>query len=537
MSTRRAGLLLHPTSLPGRFGVGDLGPSTESFLDWAATAGLRLWQVLPLGPTGYGGAPYGCLSAFAGNPLLVSPERLAEEGLVSAVALADAPAFSDDAVDFNGAAAFKETLFRLAFERMKRGEGRAGLAAERAAFEAENESWLDDYALFAALKARFGGKDFRSWDGPVSRHEPEAVEAAREELASEVDYHRFLQFLFFSQWNRLRKRATDLGIATLGDIPIYVSPDSADVWARRELFTVKPDGTPLTIAGVPPDYFSATGQLWGNPLYRWDALEAEGFSWWIERIRQNFRLTDLVRIDHFRGLAGFWEVKAGAKTAVQGRWVPAPGSKLFAAVKAALGDLPLVAEDLGVITPDVRALLEETGFPGMRILQFAFDDLDHEYAPHRHVPNAVVYTGTHDNDTTRGWFEKASATTRRRALDYLGATGVSIEWDLIRAAFTSVAETAVVPAQDVFSLGSEARMNTPGKSAGNWTWRARRSELTEGRAERLRRLADLSGRLPRPKRPEDAVAPSSSLAAALAEEEEREAAVGAEAPAPGDAAS
>ncbi len=492
---RHAGLLVHPTSLPSRFGIGDFGPAADAFLDWAASAGQSIWQVLPLGPTAYGNAPYGCLSAFAGNPMLISPERLLEEGLLDASVLDPRPRFPRARLDYEGVAGWKERVLRASFARFRESPPDGVAEAFRAFRSAPEQHWLEDWALFSALKDRYEGAHWTEWDVDLSRREPEALAAARLVLAEELDYRRYLQFLFFRQWERVRNAAKDRGLAVLGDIPIYVAHDSADVWARRELFTVDEDGRQETVAGVPPDYFSRTGQLWGNPLYRWDVMEEHGFSWWIERVRANLRLVDILRIDHFRGLASFWEVPAGSETAISGCWVPAPGSKLFAAIRAALGDLPLVAEDLGDITQDVCDLLEETGLPGMRILQFAFDGHDHEYLPHRHVLNSIVYTGTHDNNTTRSWFDGLSRDTQERVLDYAGASAETIEWDLIRLAYTSVAKIAIVPLQDVFGLGEEARMNVPGKPSGNWLWRARKEDFTPRRAERLRRLAELTGRI------------------------------------------
>ena len=496
MGRRVAGLLLHPTSLPGRFGIGDLGPGTDAFLDWLAEAGQGLWQVLPLGPSAFGNSPYGCLSAFAGNPLLISPERLVADGLLSEADLSDAPAASPDEVDFGAVIPWKRGRLHAAWRRFL-AERPMELTGALSAFveDPAQAYWLEDWAMYAALKGRFGGREWSSWDRAPRLREPKAMARARRDLSEEVEFQRFVQFLFFRQWARVRAEANRRGIQVMGDIPIYVAPDSADVWAHRRLFTLDEDGRAETVAGVPPDYFSETGQLWGNPLYRWERLAEEHFAWWIERVKVNWRLADLVRIDHFRGFAAFWEVPAHEQTAMNGRWVEAPGARLFTAIRAVLGDVPFVAEDLGVITDEVRDLLATTGFPGMKVLQFAFGEDDHEYQPHRHVPNGVVYTGTHDNDTTRGWWDGTDAATRARALDYLGTDGREIEWDLIRSASTSVAERVVVPLPAVFGLGNEARMNTPGKDRGNWTWRARREEFTLERAARLRRLASLSGRL------------------------------------------
>ncbi len=477
MTDRAAGLLLHPTSLPGRFGVGDLGPSAVRFLDWIASAGQTLWQVLPLGPTGFGASPYGSVSAFAGNPLLLSPERLVEDRVIPAPALEDVPPFAVDRVEWDRVSAWKDRLLRSAWSRVAES---ASVCAELESFREapEQRAWLDDWARFAALRAI------------------ESTGAEATEFPREVEYQEFLQLLFFRQWGSLRTEAARRGISIVGDVPIYVSPDSADVVAHPDLFALDAQGRATEVAGVPPDFFSETGQLWGYPLYRWDRMEEDGFAWWIERLRAAFRLTDVVRLDHFRAFAAYWAVPAAEKTASNGRWRPGPGRKLFDAVRRALGDVALIAEDLGTITPDVRALLDELGIPGMKVLQFAFFEPDSPYLPHRHVPNAVVYSGTHDNDTARGWWIRLTEEERQRARDYLGTNGREIEWDLIRAAQASVAERAIVPVQDVFGLGSEARMNTPGSSEGNWAWRAREEDFRPERAAYLRRIALLTGRIP-----------------------------------------
>jgi 4-alpha-glucanotransferase len=498
MSDRSAGLLLHPTSLPSRTGIGDLGTAAERFLDWAAEAGQRLWQVMPLGPTGWFNSPYGCLSAFAGNPMLISPGRLVADGLLAQSAL-ESPPGTEDRVDFAAVVPWKEKLLRAAW-REARSSGGARLREDLDAFAASSAQryWLDDWCLFAALSEKFPGTDWTAWGSGLVARVPSALDAARAELADELDYQAWLQLVFFRQWERVKAEANRRGIEILGDVPIYPAFGSADVWAHRRLFTVHEGGRAETVAGVPPDYFSATGQLWGNPLYRWDAMEAEGFDWWIERLRVNFRLADLVRIDHFRGFAAYWEVKAGETTALNGRWVTGPGQKLFVAIRHALGDVPIIAEDLGEITHDVKALLGKLGIPGMKVLQFAFSEIDGDYLPHRHVPNCVVYTGTHDNDTTRGWWETAGEEQRRRVMDYLGTDGGDIEWAFIRAAYASVARRAVVPMQDVLGLGSEARMNTPGRADGNWAWRAKADAFRPELAARLHRLAELTGRVKKP---------------------------------------
>ncbi len=490
---RRAGVLLHPSSLPGRFPCGEAGPEAVRFLAWAQAAGQSLWQVLPLGPTAGGDSPYGGTSAFAGNPLFISSEWLEEEGWLSPWDLTGAPSGSPGSCDFRVAARWKESLLREAWRRFRsEGRGQADLAAFRD--EPGQAFWLADWALFAAARRARGGRGWWTWEAPLARRDPDALSRARAELAEEVAFEEFVQFLFFRGWARVRAEAAARGIQILGDLPIYVAHDSADVWAHRELFALDAAGLPERVAGVPPDYFSATGQLWGYPVYRWDACAREGYAWWIERLRSNLRLADVVRLDHFRGFAAFWDVGASETTAIGGRWTPGPGRALFDAVRRELGPVPLVAEDLGLITEEVSALLAELGLPGMKVLHFAFSEDDSPHLPHRHVENALVYTGTHDNDTTRGWAAALPAAERARYLEYAGGSGADPAADLIRIAYESVAGTAVVPLQDVFDLGTEARMNTPGKPEGNWAWRARAEDFTVERATRLRRLVELTGR-------------------------------------------
>jgi 4-alpha-glucanotransferase len=494
---RAAGTLLHPTSLPGAFGIGDLGPQAEAFLDWAASAGQSIWQVLPIGPTGHGHSPYACHSVFAGNPLLISPERLCADGLLDAAALNDAPAGAEERVDFAAAIGWKEGILRSAWERFRRWPAREH-AADLEAFSnhPDHVAWLSDWCLYSALKARRGGHSWTEWEEGLRRRDPEALAAASRELKQEIAYHRFLQFQFFRQWSRIMEEAHRRGLLLLGDIPIYAALDSADVWANARLFTVDRDGAPERVAGVPPDYFSETGQLWGNPLYRWERLEEEGFAWWIARVRACLRAADLLRLDHFRGFVGYWSVPAGAPTAIGGEWVSGPGAKLFDALRSALGRLPFVAEDLGVITPDVTALRRALGLPGMRVLQFAFDEEQSPHLPDRCGPDTALYTGTHDNDTAAGWYRTLGEESRRRAASVLGGSESTVAWDMIRAAYESGAGIAIAPAQDILELGSEARMNTPGRRDGNWAWRARPGAFTPRLAARLHDLAARTGRLP-----------------------------------------
>jgi len=505
---RRSGILLHPTSLPGPYGVGDLGEEAYRFVDFLADSGQHLWQVLPLGPTGYGDSPYQCFSAFAGNTLLISPDRLVREGLISREDLAAAPSFTNDRVDYGGANAFKSALLARAYENF-RGEKGDGLRAEFDAFTREHAGWLEDYALYRALKTERGEVAWTEWEAPLVRREPAALEEAHARLKEETGRVKFSQFLFFRQWAELRRYCRERDVSIIGDIPIFVAHDSADVWASPHLFKLKEDGRPSVVAGVPPDYFSKTGQLWGNPLYDWERMRADSFAWWVERVRAMLGLVDIIRIDHFRGFAAYWEVPGGDRTAERGRWVPAPGREMFAAVREALGRLPIVAEDLGFITPDVIELRDGFDFPGMRIFQFAFSsDTTNKDLPHNYVRNTVVYTGTHDNDTAVGWFESEPGGTgsvrsaaqiereRRFCLDYLDSEGSEINWDFIRAVLASAADTALVPLQDVLGLGSEARMNTPATMSGNWAWRFHAGALGEELAARLRRLAELYGRHP-----------------------------------------
>lgn len=500
MSDRAAGILLHPTSLPGPYGVGDLGPEAHRFVDWAVRAGQSLWQMLPVGPAGGHNSPYGCLSAFAGSPLLISPDFLVEDGWLDAAALDGRPAFAEDRADFQAVMPWKRDLLKGAWERFKA----HGTPAQRDSVAAFEESplqrdWLSDWALFAALVKKYEGTAWPTWERGLAKREPAALASAARELDDETGYQRFLQHLFFAQWERLRAAANERGLQLFGDLPIYTAFNSADVWANQDLFDLDATGWPNTVAGVPPDAFSDTGQRWGNPLYDWDRMEQQGFRWWVARIGMAFRLADVVRIDHFRGFAAFWEVPAEHKTALHGLWVPGPGRKLFDAIRATYGDLPIVAEDLGVITPDVKRLLDETGFPGMKILQFAFGEHDSEYLPHRHVANSVVFTGTHDNDTSAGWFASLGEEERTRVLDYIGVDGSRIAWDLIRTAYASVSRRAVVPFQDVLGLGSQARMNLPGRAEMNWEWRAPADAFTDERAKGLYRLAELTGRVEVPK--------------------------------------
>ena len=498
---RMSGILLHPISLPSRWGIGDLGTAAYEFVDFLVAAEQQLWQIMPLGPTGYGDSPYASFSAFAGNPLLISVDRLREAGLLTDEELADAPAFFDTAVDYGMVQNWKLPVLRRSFERFTSAASPEQLQAFDD-FRARNQAWLEDYALFAALKERHEGASWNSWAPEIARRQPEAVAHWTQELREQVRFHTYLQFQFFRQWYQLKEYANQQGVRIIGDIPIFVAHDSADLWAHPDIFALDADGNPEVVAGVPPDFFSATGQRWGNPLYRWDVLAQQGYAWWIERFRTMLTLVDIMRLDHFRGFAAYWEVRADEETAVNGRWVSGPGSALFEAVRAALGTLPIIAEDLGLITPDVEELRDQFNFPGMKVLQFAFSgDSSEPYLPHNYLPHCVVYTGTHDNDTTAGWWSTTGPHERTHAQLYLGRDGSDIGWDFIRLALASVAEMAIIPLQDVLGLGSEARMNTPGRPGGNWSWRYTPGMLDQHVIDRLRLLTRLYGR-GRPKAPE-----------------------------------
>jgi 4-alpha-glucanotransferase len=494
--SRASGILLHPTSLPGSFGIGDFGDQAHAFVDFLAAAGQRLWQVLPLGPTGFGNSPYQSLSAFAGNTLLIDPRQLIADGLLAAGNIIG-PTFAEDRVEFEAVRQFKDELFGQAYENFKR-EPASELRAEFEAFGDVSAWWLDDYALFRALKAANGGNAWTSWDRGLSERQPTALENARVELRDPIARQKFFQFLFFRQWQALRGYCHSRGIRIIGDLPIFVAHDSADVWVHREYFKLDDVGKPTLVAGVPPDYFSETGQRWGNPVYDWEQARVAGFRWWIDRVRFALEQFDFLRIDHFRGFAACWEIPAGEMTAQNGQWIPAPGRELFKALTKELGDLAIIGENLGVITPDVESLREEFGFPGMRVLQFAFgSDAANVHLPHNYTHDVTVYTGTHDNDTTAGWFaglRDTNQTERDFCLKYLGSDGQDIHWDFIRAALASVADTAIIPLQDVLGLGNEARMNLPASQSGNWRWRFKAERLTDEIADKLKRLSVLYGR-------------------------------------------
>ncbi|MEX2541767.1 MAG: 4-alpha-glucanotransferase [Trueperaceae bacterium] len=491
---RSAGILLHPTSLPGPHGIGSLGAEAYKWIDFLEAAGQRLWQVLPLGPTGYGDSPYQSFSAFAGNPYLIDLDLLRLEGLLEDEDLAAGGGFPDERVDFGAVIPFKLAALTRAFERFEDGgpELRSGFEE----FERDHGYWLDDFALFMALKEAHGGQGWNTWAGELRLRNERRLAEVRQERAREIRRHKVWQWFFHRQWRDVKRYANERGIAVVGDIPIFVSYDSADTWANPDLFSLDGEGNPTVIAGVPPDYFSATGQRWGNPLYRWDRMAERGFDWWIDRFRSSLEFYDLVRIDHFRGFEAYWEIPASEPTAVRGRWVRGPGQDFFDAVNGALGDLPVIAEDLGVITPEVEVLRDRNRLPGMQVLQFAFaGDASDPYLPHNYPRRSAVYTGTHDNDTTLGWYWMAPEGERDKVRRYLARDDDRVVWELMRLALSSVADLAVVPLQDVMGLGSEARMNTPGSASGNWGWRFLPEQLERWMAPQLREMVALYGRI------------------------------------------
>ena len=508
--TRASGILLHPTSFPGPYGIGDLGQPAYNFIDFLVEAGQTLWQILPLGPTGYGDSPYASFSSYAGNPLLISLDKLVEWGDLKPEDVASPPPFPVDAVDYGWVIYWKLPLLEQAARNFLDQADKARQASF-VEFCQEQAKWLDDYALFMAVKEYydekaaeedvFGAMWNNYWDKDIALRRPQTVERWRRREAEKIAVQKVLQYYFFEQWGALRSYANERDVRIIGDIPIFVAPDSVDVWANRELFKLDADGQPTVVAGVPPDYFSETGQLWGNPLYDWQAMANQGFQWWIDRIRATLNMVDIVRIDHFRGFEAYWEVPAGRKTAIKGRWVKAPGMALFEAIEQDLGDVPVLAEDLGVITPEVEALRDHFNLPGMRILQFAFDSKEagvlnatNPFLPHNHTFNSVVYTGTHDNDTTKGWYQERTPAEKDLIRRYLNRPDNDIVWDFIRMAMASVACFAIVPMQDVLNLDSDARMNTPSVLGGNWTWRYRPEALNAWVWSRLHELVDLYGR-------------------------------------------
>ncbi|HYE83571.1 MAG TPA: 4-alpha-glucanotransferase [Clostridia bacterium] len=496
---RESGILLHPTSLPSEYGIGELGKKAYEFVDFLVESGQKLWQILPLGPVGYGESPYQCFSAFAGNTLLISIEKLIGQELLHPEDTAATPDFDTRLVEFGRVRTFKYDLYRKAFERFRT----AGINEKYDEFSEENNYWLDEFSFFMALKDIFGGIAWNLWDKEIAFRDPGAMEYYRGKLSREIEYQKFLQYMFFSQWLELKAYANMRGIKIIGDLPIFISYDSSDAWSRRSLFELDEAGNPTKVAGVPPDYFSETGQFWGNPHYKWDEMKKDNFAWWRDRLDLLLSMVDIIRIDHFRGFESYWEIPGGENTAQNGRWVKAPGRKLFQSLKAYKGDMPIIAEDLGFITREVEELKNEFEFPGMKILQFTFGRGSEErFLPHNYEENAAVYTGTHDNDTTVGWYLKISETDPEAVNElkrYFSITeeigGETMCWILIENAFSSRANTAIIPLQDILCLGSEARMNTPSTIGGrNWAWRFEENLLTSELKEKLAKLSILYGR-------------------------------------------
>lgn len=506
-SQRQSGILLHPTSLPGPHGSGDLGPSAYHFVDWLEAGGQSLWQILPLGGIGPGNSPYMSPSAFAGNELLIDLAQLRSAGWLTDADVAPEPIFKDTQINYAAIKRFRMARLRLACERFFV-DARRDAHADFREFCVENGQWLDDYALFMALDKNHSshGRLWQAWTEDLAQRKTKALHEAATALSDECNFWKFCQWRFYRQWAALKSYANSKGVMIVGDMPIFVSAHSADVWANQKLFDLKPDGQPRVVAGVPPDYFSATGQHWGNPLYNWRAHAKEGYRWWIERVRATLALCDIVRIDHFRGFESYWEIPAESRTAVHGKWQSGPGSAIFEALRKALEAGPqkapltsrIIAEDLGIITPEVRALREEIGLPGMRVLQFAFDGhSDNLYLPHNFEPNTTVYTGTHDNDTTCGWWASLSPHDHDYVRRYLGIRGESIQWELIRVASVSVAARSIIPMQDVLGLDSSCRMNKPGLAEGSWEWRFGWHQVEPWHAECLAELTRLHGRMPK----------------------------------------
>lgn len=501
MSYKRAsGVLLHPTSLPGPYGIGDLGPSAHAFVDWLADTGCSLWQVLPLGPTGYGDSPYQCFSAFAGNPYLISPDFLLRDNLLHPDDLVERVDFPSARVDYGSIIPWKLNLLERAYIRFR--SNGAPVRQEYDRFCAEHVAWLPGYALFMAIKEAHGGGDWSGWPENLRKRDPLALAESSQRYADAAARFTFYQFVFFRQWAELHAHAHQRGIHIIGDLPIFVAYDSADVWEHPQLFYLSEDDRPSVVAGVPPDYFSPTGQLWGNPLYHWEAHRETGYDWWVSRFKAVLQLVDIVRLDHFRGFAGYWEVPAGSLTAENGRWVAGPGADFFRMLDRRLGDgletpvipLPIIAEDLGEITPDVIALREQFGLPGMKILQFGFSGPENPFLPHHYRFNCVTYTGTHDNDTARGWFASAPAQEREFAERYLRTNEANFPWDMVRACWASTALFALAPMQDLLGLGTDARMNFPSKLGGNWEWRMGADASTDELRDRIRELNFLYSR-------------------------------------------
>ena len=495
---RSSGILLHPTCLPGPYGIGDIGSTAHRWVDFLSAAGCGLWQILPLGPTGYADSPYQCFSSFAGNPYLISPDALLKDDLLHPDDLIDRPSFPDDHVDFGEFIPWKVGLLDRSFIRFQHTRS-SRLKTEMEEFRAKQSAWLEDFALFMALKEIHGGEPWHTWEKPLRMRKPEALSSARQQYDVAIQRQIYRQFIFFRQWSKLLTHVHQNHIQIIGDIPIFVAHDSADVWANPHLFYLDELGKPTVVAGVPPDYFARTGQLWGNPLYRWEVHARDGYTWWLERIKASLGLVDVIRIDHFRGFAGYWEVPGTAKTAETGCWMPGPGKDFFQSIRLSLCDLPIIAEDLGVITPDVEDMRDSFELPGMRILQFGFDSTPQDpFLPHNYPVNCVVYTGTHDNDTVLGWYKRVPEKDKAFYRKYMDRDGRNVSWDLIRGVWSSVAIFSLAPMQDFLNLGNEARMNYPGNPSGNWNWRMSKEAQSPELLGKIKELNYLYSRMSTP---------------------------------------
>ena len=496
MFTRSSGILLHPTSLPGKYGIGTLGNEAKKFIDFLEKSNQKLWQIFPLGPTGYGDSPYQCFSAFAGNPYLIDFEELfllnfLDKSEVENTHLSD----NDNYINYGLIYENKLPLLKKAYDNYKLLVPK-NIKKDFENFKKSNEFWLEDYSLFISIKNHFNGKSWSEWDNDIKNRKSSAIKKYKLELSEEIEYQNFIQFLFFRQWNNIKSYANSKNIKVIGDIPIFVAFDSADAWSNPELFLFDEDRKPIKVAGVPPDYFSETGQLWGNPLYNWEALKKENYKWWIDRVKFNLTTCDIIRIDHFRGFDSYWAIPAGEKTAINGTWEKGPGMDLFNAIKKELGDLPIIAEDLGNLTPSVIQLRKDSTFPGMKILQFAFDSgEENDYLPHTYYKNSVVYTGTHDHDTIVGWYKKAKAADKKWVKDYLDISNdKEIHWNFIKSAWGSIADIAIAPIQDFLGLDDKSRINTPGVASGNWRWRLSENDLTDELAKKIAYITKIYGR-------------------------------------------
>lgn len=499
LKERASGVLLHPTSLPGKYGIGSLGKCAFNFIDFLVKAKQQYWQILPLGPTGYGDSPYQCFSAHAGNPNLIDLDLLVKSRYIDAEDLAEYPHFDDGPVRYGDVQNARFPLLKKAYKSFTMYADNQEKLAYRN-FIKDQAKWINDYSLFMAIKANRGQRPWLEWEPGLKSREPETLKAIQTLLHEEADFHKFMQFIFFRQWMAVKDYAHKHKVRIIGDIPLYIALDSADAWANPEYFEFDAQLNPIRVGGVPPDYFSETGQLWGNPLFNWEKMKSTGYSWWVDRIKTSLYLYDIIRIDHFRGFAAYWAVPYGEATAMNGKWVTAPGKDFFEFLRNEMGTLPIIAEDLGVITPDVEELRDGFGFPGMKILEFAFDSSEaNDYIPHNYVKNCIVYTGTHDNDTVIGWFRSAGSSDKKQVLDYLNRNENEIHWSFIRLAWASVAYTAIVPMQDLLGLDTTSRMNLPGTTTNNWVWRAKSSDFSDELAGQLAHVTALFGRTRRVK--------------------------------------